>query len=68
MPKFTNKWTTQYLYQARADSLVRRAKETVGVSVRKLARANGTPKVTISRELARNGQKYQKEESAQDIR
>lgn len=44
----------------RAERLVRRAKDRVGVSTRKLARQFRSSKSTVSRELARNGQKYRK--------
>lgn len=46
--------------QERTERLVRRAKDRLGVSVRKLAREYRTSKDTVSRELARNGLKYRK--------
>lgn len=44
----------------RSERLVRRAKNRVGVSIRKLSREYRTSKNTVSRELERNGLKYRK--------
>lgn len=49
---------------ARLERLVRRAKNTLGISVRKLARQYQTSKSTISRELSRNALKYRKRRKA----
>lgn len=49
---------------ARAQRLILRAKNTLGTSVRRLARHFGTSKSTISRELVRSGQKYRKRRKA----
>lgn len=46
--------------QERAERLVRRAKNRVGVSLRKLAREYRTSKDTVSRELVRNAVEYRK--------
>ena len=46
--------------QERADRLVSRAKNRIGVSMRKLGREYRTSKDTVSRELDRNGLKYRK--------
>lgn len=48
----------------RTERLIRRAKNTLGSSVRKLAREYRTSKNTISRELSRNGLNYRKRRKA----